>query len=75
MHRNDIRSVLHRSPFQPFKFVMIDGREFPVPHEDYAQVTLNGTIIYADTGDKPWLMLNAGLVARIEYLSPDGVSA
>lgn len=61
-------SLLHTSPFRPCKMVMVDGQVFPVPHEDFMQVTKNGTIIYADTGDKPWKLLNAGLVARIEFL-------
>jgi hypothetical protein len=47
---------------------MIDGTEYPVPHEDFTWVTPNGTIIYADTTDRPWKMLDANLVARIEFL-------
>lgn len=64
----EILGVLRKAPFQPFKFVMIGGRKFPVPHEDHAQVTKNGTIIHSDTGERPWPMLNANLVARIEFL-------
>jgi hypothetical protein len=71
MHRTDLLSVLHASPFRPFKLIMIDGNEYPVPHEDFAHVIKTGTIIYADTGDRPWKMLNADLVARIEFLEEE----
>lgn len=69
MHRSSLLSVLHASPFRPFKFVMVDGTEYPVPHEDFAHVIKDGTIIYADTGYTPWKMLNANLVTRVEFLA------
>lgn len=69
MQRITLLSVLHAQPFRPFKLVMVDGKEYPVPHEDFAHVIKDGTIIYADTGDKPWKMLNANLVARVEFLA------
>lgn len=43
MHRNDLLALLHAMPFRPFKMIMIDRKEFPVPHEDFAHVTKDGT--------------------------------
>lgn len=71
MHRNDLLGLLHSSPFRPFKMVMVDGVEFPVPHEDFMHVTKDGTIIYDDSGARPWRMLNAKLVARVEFLEAE----
>ena len=68
VHRTDLLSTLRASPFRAFKMIMIDGRQYPVPHEDFAWVTPNGTIIYFESADKPWKMLNANLVARVEFL-------
>lgn len=71
MHRNDLLGVLHASPFRPFKLIMVDGNVFPVPHEDFVHVTKDGTIIYDDSGARPWKMLNASLVTRLEFLGEE----
>ena len=68
MHRADLLSVLRSSPFRPFKMIMVDGKEFPVAHEDFMWVSPNGTVIYAEVDDRPWKMLNANLVSRVEFL-------
>lgn len=67
MHRAHLLSILQAIPFRPFKLVMVDGNAFPVSHEDFIHVLRNGTIIYDDSGEKPWRMLNANLVARIDF--------
>ena len=75
MNRTDLISVLHSSPFRAFRMVMLDGKTFPVPHEDFMWVSRSGTIMYGDDGINPWKMLNAALVVRIEYTEEQPASA
>jgi hypothetical protein len=48
----EFRSVFDALPFRPFKVCLADGREVPVPHQDYALLSPTGRtlIVYRDDG-------------------------
>jgi hypothetical protein len=65
-----IRSYLKASPFQPFVIRMNDGREFPVPHPDFAAVSPSGGRIHLFLEDGGDADLSALLVASVHLLDP-----
>lgn len=39
MDINVLRETLHKTPFQPFRIRLADGREFYVPHPDFVALS------------------------------------
>lgn len=67
MNINAIRKALHQIPFQPFKFRLADGREFPVPHPDFVAVS-ERTVIVIDPVDDGFTVLEPMLIISLEGL-------
>jgi hypothetical protein len=65
-----LTSVLHAQPFQPFTIHMGDGRAFFVKHRDFIARSLRGrtVIVYAD--DESHSILDMLLVTELEVHAP-----
>ena len=46
MQRDQVRSLLAARPFQPFVVHLVDGRQFEVPHPEFAWLTPNGRSLF-----------------------------
>jgi hypothetical protein len=72
MKPQDIRDLLHATPFKPFRLHLVDGKGLDVPYQDFALVTMNYVVVANELpGGRPG---NVNLVpyehvARIEMLS------
>ncbi|MBX7122892.1 MAG: hypothetical protein K1X42_12255 [Opitutaceae bacterium] len=66
-----LRELLRAQPFQSFSIVMVNGRIFHVPHEDFLLIGLSGNVIY-DDGDQI-KNINATLVSEIHENAAPGV--
>lgn len=58
-----LRELVHALPFHAFTIVMVNGKTFHVPHEDFLLIGLSGNVIY-DDGDQI-KNINATLVSEI----------
>ena len=63
-----IRSYLRAVPFQPFVIRMNDGRQFNVPHPDFATVSPKGTRIHVFDDREGGADVSALLVASVSIL-------
>ena len=69
MHADEIRQLLHASPFRPFTVYLAGENSFVVSHEDFALLTPKGrTLIVSQTEKEAVDLLDVALIARIEVL-------
>ena len=61
-----IREPLKAIPFAPFIIQMNDGRQFKIPHADFATVSPKGGSILVFRDDDAAVQLSALLVASVE---------
>ena len=52
MHADEIRQLLHASPFRPFTIYLASEKAFPVPHEDFAMLTPRGRTLVVSHSEK-----------------------
>lgn len=43
-----LRELLHAQPFQPFTIMMVNGKSFHVPHEDFMFIGRSGNVVFDD---------------------------
>ena len=67
MTSNQIKELLHATPFTPFRVHVADQKEFEIPHPDFAMLTQNGQtlVVNAKTGDFVHI-ISVPLISRIE---------
>ncbi len=67
MTKDAIREHINAAPFRPFSVRLTDGRSYPIPGPDYAQVSPNGRLlsIWTHGGDAQRL-LDVALITEIE---------
>jgi hypothetical protein len=53
MSVNEVRSLLHRRPFVPFRIVTSDGTVYQVPHPDLVFVSLAALVIGYPAPNQP----------------------
>ena len=70
MTKDAIRDKLTAAPFRPFSVRLTDGRHFPVPSPDYAQLSPNGRLlnVWTRNGNSQSL-LDVALITEIEHES------
>jgi len=66
-----IRGKLAARPFEPFLIRMNDGREFRVPHPDFADVSPRGRVVVVYDRRDALMELSSLLVASVEPLPPE----
>ena len=71
MTSNQIKEVLHATPFIPFRIHLAEQREFDVPHPDFAWLNQNGgtLVVNAKTGDFVHI-ISVPSITRIEMKEP-----
>ena len=73
MTSQDIRDLVHASPFKPFRVHVADGKDLRVPNLDFALVMADYVVIAAELpGGMPGgiNLVPYEHIARIERLSP-----
>lgn len=66
MHTEEIRKAILNRPFEPFTLRMNDGREFYVPHTEYAAVSRR--VVYViDPETEAGLSLEPVLIASMQF--------
>jgi len=63
-----IRKKLQASTFQPFVIRMNDGREYPIQHPDFADVSPKGSMVIVFDEDDSAMELSSLLIASVEPL-------
>ncbi len=63
-----IRKKLQASTFQPFVIRMNDGREYPIKHPDFADVSPKGSMIIVFDEDDSAMELSSLFIASVEPL-------
>jgi len=67
MHADEIRQLLHASPFRPFTIYLASEKAFPVPHGDFAMLTPRGRTLVISHSEKEAVdLLDVALIARVE---------
>jgi hypothetical protein len=64
MNHQQIKSLLHASPFMPFTLVMVTGEQYHIRNPDVLNVTAQGSVIYEDVSG-PIRFLNPVLISEI----------
>jgi hypothetical protein len=60
-----VQSLLNAEPFRPFEIATTAGKAFPVPHPEYAQVSLVGSRVYVDGADGSLTIIHASQIAHV----------
>lgn len=66
MDAENIRAAVTRSPFQPFRLRMNDGREFFVPHPEYIAVARR-IVVVIDPATEVAIHLEPLLIASMQF--------
>jgi len=71
MHADEIRQVLHASPFRPSTVFLASEKSFLVPHEDFALLTPKGRTLVVSHNEKEAVdLLDVALIARVDVHEP-----
>ena len=67
MQADELKQLLHASPFRPFTLFMPSEKSFHVPHEDFAWLTPNGRTFIVAVADKEAVdHLSVAMITRVE---------
>ena len=66
MDTNNLREVVRRRPFEPFKLRMNDGRGFFIPHPEYIAVSKRLIVVIAPTTEVA-IHIEPLLVASVHF--------
>ena len=67
MNAEEIRQLLHATPFKPFTVYMASDKAFFVPHQEFALLTPKGRTLVISHHDKDALdLLDVTLISRVE---------
>jgi len=67
MHADELKQLLHASPFRPFTVYLASEKSFAVPHQDFAWLTPKGRTLVVALSDKEAVdLLDVALIARVE---------
>lgn len=67
MHADELKQLLHGSPFRPFTVYLPNDKAFAVPHQDFAWLTPKGRTLVVALADKDAFdLLDVALIARVE---------
>ena len=67
MNADELKHLLHATPFRPFTVYLASEKAFPIPHADFAALTPKGrTLIVMHPDDEAFEILDVPLIARVE---------
>jgi hypothetical protein len=72
VNSQELKALLHATPFVPFSIVMVNGQVHHVSNPDVLNVTIQGNVIYEDSVG-PMTDINPILIA--EVLKPKPTAA
>ncbi len=61
-----LRKLHQARPFRPFVLHLADGRELPVPHNEYLSHSPSGRTVIVHTADNDYSVVDLLLVTRIQ---------
>ncbi len=67
VHPNQIKELLTRQPFQPFVVHLADGREFTVPHPEFAWLPPTGRTLYVEEYEEFVQRIDTMLVSSVSH--------
>lgn len=69
MELAQIKDLFKAEPFRPFTMRLVDGREFEVPHPEFAFVPPNmrHTVLVANTRTEAVTVLDAIMIASVSF--------
>jgi hypothetical protein len=67
MTMENLRSVVHKAPFQPFTIHLADGHELHVPHPDFLALAGGGgrAVLMSMQGES-FTVIDLSLITRLE---------
>jgi len=74
MTTEEVRNLLHASPFVPFTIYVPADRAFRVEHPDFATLSRGGRILALSTEGDAFVLVDLMLATRIET-HPPGLQA
>ena len=74
MKADEIRQLLHASPFRPFVIHLADGGRWFVKHEDFVALSPNGRTMHVYRHDQPssYAIVELMLITRLETSDRNG---
>jgi hypothetical protein len=67
MTMDNLRSLVHKAPFQPFTVHLTDGYELHVPHPDFLALTGGGgTAVVTSMHGDAFTIVDISLITRLE---------
>ena len=67
MHADELKQLLHASPFRPFTVYLASEKSFVVPHQDFALLTPKGRTLVVSHSEREVVdLLDVSLIARVE---------
>jgi hypothetical protein len=67
MNADELKQLLHATPFRPFTVYLASDKAFPIRHPDFAALTPKGrTLIVMHAEDEAFDILDVPLIARVE---------
>jgi hypothetical protein len=77
MELTRIKDLLRAQPFRPFTMRMVDGRDFLVPHPEFAFIPPNmrHTVLIANTRTEAVTVLDAIMIASVSFTENGGNGA
>ena len=72
----ELRKIIHSTPFRPFTLHLADGRGLRVPHPDFIAVGAQGrTVIVIAPDETLWNVIDLILVTDVEVEGPAPATA
>jgi len=69
---DELKQLLHASPFRPFTAYVTGDQRFLVKHMDFAALSPTGrTLIVFHSDDEAFDILDVPLIARVEVHAPE----
>lgn len=66
MNTEQFLTILHQSPFRPFKIRMADGRAFDVTHRDFVAISPQGRSVIVFQPDESFSVLDLLLMSELQ---------
>jgi hypothetical protein len=67
MTADEIKDLLHATPFVPFKVFVAEQKEYDVPHPDFALLSYGGRVMAVNSTERDVIhLISVPLISRIE---------
>ena len=71
MHADELKQLLHASPFRPFTVFLASEKSFAVPHQDFALLTPQGRSLVVSHSEKEAVdLLDVALITLATAKAP-----